>query len=51
MQTTYRRLKTGDADLQPLHAIVTRLVDEKLASAGVQPPAADVAIPVADQPS
>ena len=29
--------QTGNQDLQPLHAIVTRLVDEQLASAGINP--------------
>jgi Fic/DOC family len=34
---------TGQPDLQPLHAIVTRLVDEQLASAGLAP--GDIAEP------
>jgi hypothetical protein len=33
--------QTGNPDLQPLHAVVTRLVDEQLASAGIVPPEAE----------
>jgi fido (protein-threonine AMPylation protein) len=38
---------TGDPDLAPLHAIITRLIDEQIASAGAPPAGGDATPPAA----